>query len=91
MCFMKQYLKFILAYEYRRFGGVHCLYLEDIHRRVFLNSPEDGRKFCYETLVFLYKNTWRRTAQHGKFIRNSSPPVSILCMSEKRADLPSVY
>ena len=88
---MKQHLKRVLVYGYRCFGRVHSLYLEDIHRRVFLNSPEDGRKYYCETLVFLYTRTWHPTAQRGKFLRNSSPPVSILCMSEKRTNVPSVY
>jgi hypothetical protein len=88
---MKQHLKCVLVYEYQRLGRVHSLYLEDIHRRAFLNSPEDGRKYCSETLVFLHTCTWRRTAQHVKFLRNSSPPLSILCMSEKRTNVPSVY
>ena len=49
----------------------------------------EGRR-CSETRVFLYKSAWLRTSQNRMFLRNSSPPVSILWMSEKCAALPFV-
>jgi hypothetical protein len=65
-------------------------YILEYHRRVVLNSPEDWRKMLLWNLGILSKSAWRRTSQNGKFLRNMSPPVSILCMSEKRAVLLSV-